>query len=460
MIRKDYPDLVYKHQRAKYKAVVDEIERLHQKGQPVLVGTPSVERNQLVSSMLKRRAIPHEVLNAKNHEREAEIIAKAGQKGAVTIATNLAGRGTDIKLDEGVIEMGGLFVLGTERHEARRIDNQLRGRAGRQGDPGESRFYVALDDDLMRIFGGERIASLMTTLKVPEEVPIESRAVSKAIENAQVKVEGYNFDIRKHLVEYDDVINRQREIIYSRRRQLLGKGEIVDLRSQVLQKLEQQIHQDVAAQTNEQTQQINTDQIAKEFATIVPMTRDQASSLALQLKQKQSAEEIAKYLIGLVNKAYQQRETQLGEEAMRQLERLVMLGTIDRLWMEHIDALDELRLGVGLRGYGQRDPLVEFKNEAYQMFERLLADIDYEIAHRILRVQLIAPIQQEQQAALAKARAEHGSMMTPTAPQAGSAPQPSTQSPQPVVKTEQEKIGRNDPCWCGSGKKFKKCHGA
>jgi preprotein translocase subunit SecA len=422
--RIDHPDRIYKHQRAKWKAIVDDIEEVNKKGQPILIGTTSVENNELLSQLLRRRNIQHEVLNAKNHLREAEIIANAGHKGSVTVATNMAGRGTDIKLGEGVKEMGGLYVIGTERHEARRIDNQLRGRSGRQGDPGESRFYVALDDDLMRIFGGERIAGLMERFKLPDDLPIENGMISKSIENAQQKVEGHNFDIRKHLVEYDDVINKQREIIYKRRRRLLELGD-----------------------ENYDTGDFNLETEIRKKAELVSETLDE------------------------FEKSFESKKKVLNDMGMNELLRYVFLTTIDQLWMDHIDALDELRMGIGLRGYAQREPLVEFKNEGYQMFERLIHSIDSEIVIRFQRIQIQAPDQvpmrrapqvldkaQAQQAAAGKfgGAVARQSQQTTQLQQSAGQSSPARQQ-QPVVKSESEDIGRNELCPCGSGKKWKKC---
>ncbi len=415
MVRKDNADRIFKNQRAKWKAIADEIEEVNKTGQPILVGTTSVENNELVSQLLNRRNVFHEVLNAKNHEREAEIISMAGQRGAVTVATNMAGRGTDIKLGDGIKEMGGLHVIGTERHEARRIDNQLRGRAGRQGDPGSSRFYVGLDDNLMRIFGGDRIAAVMTRFNLPEEMPIENVMVSRSIEGAQHKVEGYNFDIRKHLVEYDDVINKQREIIYKRRRRLLEIGD--------------------------------------------PRFDTQGFSLESEIieKSKTNAEDPEQFLTELTN-----RKQLMGEVQLNELLRYVFLSTIDQLWMEHIDALDELRMGIGLRGYGQREPLVEFKNESYRMFERLISDIDFEIVNRFMKIKVETPeqAQMRQQNILQKAQAKHQEVSTFQ----GNAQQANQQInqavPQVTIKKPEElkELSRNDPCPCGSGKKWKHCH--
>ncbi len=428
--RKDHPDRIYKHQRAKWKAITDDVEETNKKGQPILIGTTSVENNELVSQLLKRRGISHEILNAKNHEREAEIIANAGQQGSVTVATNMAGRGTDIKLGDGVKELGGLYVIGTERHESRRIDNQLRGRAGRQGDPGESRFYVALDDDLMRIFGGDRIASLMEKFNLPDDMPIENPMVSKSIESAQKKVEGHNFDIRKHLVEYDDVINKQREIIYKRRRRLLELGD----------------------------ENYNTGDFSLETEILK--------------KAESYADDFSEF-----EKNFEEKKKALGDKGFNELLRYIFLQTIDQFWMEHIDALDELRTGIGLRGYAQREPLVEFKNEGYAMFERLIQTIDYEIVNRFQKIQIQSIAQAPPtpvSTPLEKLETKHtdagkfGSAVTKQqAPSNLQTSSPSTQpaTSQPIRKSEDEKIGRNDPCPCGATKedgtpiKYKHCHG-
>lgn len=461
VVRIDHPDRVYKNQRAKWKAITDEIEELQKIGQPVLAGTTSVEKNELLSGLLKRRGIPHEVLNAKNHEREAEIVARAGQKGAVTIATNMAGRGTDIKISNEVRELGGLFVIGTERHEARRIDNQLRGRSGRQGDPGASRFYVALDDDLMRIFNGDKIAGLMTRFNLPEDVPIEAGIVSKSIESSQKKVETYNFDIRKHLVEYDDVITKQREIIYERRRRLLLSEETENpqqVKEKILEAFEAYWLQ--LAQNMVTFSEQSSEEVLAEIKAILPLSSDESQAVQQNLENltEHGIDDFVQQLMEYTQNKYTARETEIGTALLRQIERSLMLSTIDMKWMEHIDALDELRYGVRLRAYGQRDPLIEFKNEAFGMFERLLQDIDYTVMSRIFRVQVVQPLVQQEQEVLEDARTEHkqlGQFQVEAQPQQSAAPEQVTH--EPVVKTEQEKIGRNDPCWCGSGKKYKHC---
>jgi len=460
VVRIDHADRVYKNQRAKWKAITDEIEELQKIGQPVLAGTTSVEKNELLSSLLKRKGVEHEVLNAKNHEREAEIVAQAGQKGAVTIATNMAGRGTDIKISDEVRELGGLFVIGTERHEARRIDNQLRGRSGRQGDPGASRFYVALDDDLMRIFNGDKIAGLMTRFNLPEDVPIEAGIVSKSIESSQKKVETHNFDIRKHLVEYDDVINKQREIIYARRRRLLMDEDLESsaVKEKIMQAFETywlQLAQNMVT-FSEQT----AEEVLAEIKAIVPLSSDEARKVQDDLEDltEHGIDDFVQSITEHTHTRYAAREAEIGMSLFRQIERSLMLSTIDVKWMEHIDALDELRYGVRLRAYGQRDPLIEFKNEAFGMFEQLLQDIDYTVMTRIFRVQLVQPLVQQEQELLEDARTEHKQLEQfhiEHQPQQSAAPE--QVSHEPIVKTEQEKIGRNDPCWCGSGKKYKHC---
>jgi len=476
MIRIDYPDVVYKTKRAKYAAVVAEIEKCYQRGQPVLVGTTSIERNEIISKFLTKKGIPHNVLNAKHHEKEAGIIAEAGKKKAVTVATNMAGRGVDIVLggskekrdlrewqaehDE-VVKLGGLHVIGTERHESRRIDNQLRGRAGRQGDPGSSRFFVALDDDIMRLFGGDQIAKLMTMLKLPEDQPIEHPMVSKAIKQAQIKVESFNFDMRKRVVEYDDVMNKQREIIYRKRRELLEEAEKKDsrLKKEILAKMAAEVDNLVAMYAPEGFQSIEFEQIVVRFCEILPLDSQSQARLKTELKKiatRGGAKEISRFLTKMLTEAYEAREKQLTPAVMRQLERLVYLRTIDRLWVDHLDAMDNLREGVGLRGYAQQDPLVEYKKEAFASFERLMEAIDSEVICRIFRVQLNPPpqfhprpiqtnIDQEDQMGLKGPSVQAGPIQSPRA---------SRISPKRTGK----KIGRNDPCWCGSGKKWKKCH--
>ncbi|MFZ5845742.1 MAG: SEC-C metal-binding domain-containing protein, partial [Patescibacteria group bacterium] len=434
--------------------------------------------NEIISEFLKRKGVPHNVLNAKNHLREALIITEAGKRGAVTVATNMAGRGVDIilggskkekweienekeweremkewqKRHEEVVSLGGLHVIGTERHESRRIDNQLRGRSGRQGDPGTSRFYVALEDDIMRLFGGDQVARLMTIFKLPEDVPLEHSMVSKAIEQAQVKVEGFHFDSRKHLVEYDDVLNKQREIVYRRRRKILeGQSQ----KEAILEKISGELAAIVGLSTGEREGSLDRAKIIQEFCAIIPFDDLSQKNLLQQLEQMQRGEEVVEFLTKLTVDMYEAREKQLTGEVMRQVERWVSLGVIDSLWMEHLDAIDDLREGIGLRGYGQRDPLVEYKNEAFTMFERLIATIDSEIVHRIFKVQVqLAPPQQ------VTSDTRHVTSPLPQTP-----PLPSVRQSQANVSGTAvvqpkvtKKLGRNDPCPCGSGKKYKKCH--
>ncbi len=455
--------------------------------------------------------MPHQLLNAKNHEKEAMIIAEAGKKGAVTVATNMAGRGVDIilggatpvkseadftkrhkaweKAHKDVQELGGLYVIGTERHESRRIDNQLRGRAGRQGDPGDSRFFVALEDDIMRLFGGDQVSRLMTLFKLPEDVPLEHGMVSKAIEQAQVKVEGFHFDSRKHLVEYDDVLNKQREIIYKRRKSILEGG---NFKEKIVESLDEQIANILNIYAGDK-QEFEYEKIITEFVSIVPFDEPSQKNLVSQLSQMHSREEIEEFLKTLISDLYNQREKQFGPEIMRQLERWVTLTTIDNLWMDHLDSVDNLREGIGLRGYAQRDPLVEYKNEAFNMFERLIVQIDYETTHRIFKAQIqtanmpnqpMTPtIQANPIRRLPKIGNDllgslvTGSSSKTTVPKPAQgkmndllsslikkdsklvkAAQTQVEKRESLGSEPKAKLGRNDPCWCGSGKKFKKCH--
>jgi len=377
LIRKSLPDRIYKTEQGKFKALIEEIKSRHQRGQPVLVGTRSVEKNEYLGKLLEKEGVPCQILNAKHHEREGEIIAQAGRLGAVTVATNMAGRGVDIILggnppdieeQKKVKELGGLHVIGTERHEARRIDDQLRGRAGRQGDPGSSQFFISLEDDLMRIFGGDRIRSLMETLRIPEDQPIETKMISRAIESAQSKVEGMNFDLRKHVLEYDDVMNKHREVFYRKRREILERAQEGSLKDYIL-----------------------------------------------EIIQKQ----------GFSEKDYQKKEKEIGSENMRQVEKFLCLRILDSFWVEHLENMESLRDSVRLRAYGQKDPLVEYKSEGHKMFRRLLQSIEAVIANSILRAEL--------------------------------KPQSSKLSQQSIQQKKRKKIGRNDPCPCGSNKKYKKC---
>jgi preprotein translocase subunit SecA len=443
MIRSDHPDVVYKNKRAKFKAVVDEISDLHKKGQPLLVGTISIENSELLSELLRRRGIPHHVLNAKHHEKEAEIIAKAGQRGMVTISTNMAGRGTDIVLGEGIAGMGGLHVIGTERHESRRIDNQLRGRSGRQGDPGSSRFFVSLEDDLMRLFGSQRISGMMERLGIEEDTPIEHKLISNAIERAQKKVEEYHFGIRKQVLEFDDVMNKQRETIYSLRRRVLeGK----DLKEKIFEMMEQAASDRVDLHLPEKThvEEWDYEGLIKSVNEMVPVQGLE------QIREVKKREDIKSALFATLKGAYELREQELGPETMREVERLVMLRVIDSAWIEQLHNMDSLREGIGLRGWGGRDPLVEYKIEGYSMFQDMMAGVREEVIGMIMKVQLAGPAAVEEAEMLPKRKAVSYGLP------AGQAGAPGRQGAPPAAR-KSVKVGRNDPCPCGSGKKYKKC---
>ena len=506
MVRADLADRIYKTEIGKFMAVAREVKEKHERGQPVLIGTISIEKNETLGALLDTEGIPHEVLNAKNHEREAQIIAEAGHKGAVTLATNMAGRGVDIilggtpppmmesaddsemavdqttrqlwqKEHEEVVASGGLHVIGTERHESRRIDNQLRGRAGRQGDPGSSQFYVSLDDDLMRIFGSERIKNMMERLGVPEDMPIENRMVSKALESAQHKVEGHNFDIRKHLVEYDDVINKHREVIYGLRRRILEKfsesekGEADILKEEILLMIEQEIEQVVGFHTHlEGDGDWNIPEIIEVLRTIYPVSAktetalkeisrvgsDRALGAAERTKLINTIIEDAKQAYGALRENIRRKIAD--PAAFLSIERSMMLRAIDTLWIEHLEAIDHLRQGIGLRGYGQRDPLVEYKREAYRLFQELLDLIRKQVVYSIYKVSVavdMAPSMQRRNltfSAPAKTMSERSASTDADMPEGGQ----EVSSGGTIRRT---KIGRNEPCPCGSGKKYKKCHG-
>lgn len=500
--RQDMSDAVYKTTSAKLTAVVEEVAHAHKKGQPVLVGTTAIDKNEILSELLKRKGISHAVLNAKNHLKEAEIIAKAGEKGAVTVATNMAGRGVDIVLggdspknEDGstntsskeykewekkngeVKSLGGLYIIGTERHESRRIDNQLRGRAGRQGDPGTTRFFVALDDDIMRLFGGDTIAGLMTRFNMPEDVPLEHPLVSRAIEQAQVKVEGFNFDTRKHLVEYDDVLNKQREIIYALRRKVLeadnleGEGT---LKKDILEKIDSTIETIVVTHdtgVNVSGKSPN-EEIIEEFVTIIPFDDASQKQLLVQLQELHITVDKSSFLKGLAKDIYENREKQLGRDLTRQVERFVMLSVVDTLWMDHLAAVENLRQGIGLRGYGQRDPLVEYKNEAFRMFEQLVGAIDNEIVRRIYKIQVqpqpmshvhnnqpVPPSNNLNDSSVnEKTSIVNSQEEKETDLNASHHFDEASSLGRSIAVNTNKKLGRNDPCWCGSGKKFKKCH--
>ncbi|MFZ5452958.1 MAG: preprotein translocase subunit SecA [Thermodesulfobacteriota bacterium] len=434
MIREDFPDVIYKTRDEKFQAVVEEIKDCHERGQPVLVGTVNIENSELLSRLLKREGIKHEVLNAKHHEKEAEIVAQAGQRGMVTIATNMAGRGTDIVLGKGVTDRGGLHILGTERHESRRIDNQLRGRSGRQGDPGTSRFYLSLEDDLMRIFGSDRIKGIMGRLGMDDGQPIEHRMVSSAIEKAQKRVEGHNFDIRKHLLEYDDVMNKQREVIYAQRRQILS-GE--NLREDILEMAEELVEDLVAEYTGHKVEEEwdlkgLADALFRQFG------------FRPTLKEEMDGE-LQDYLLEKVRERFAAREAEIGPELFAQLQQMVMLQVVDNHWKEHLLSMDHLRDGINLRGYAQQDPLREYQREGYDAFmdliHRIKADSVGALFHLQVEPHRELPVEEERRQAQ-RLSFSHGD--------SGSA--------QPQER-QQKKVGRNDPCPCGSGKKYKKCCG-
>ena len=443
MIRIDYPDQIYKDEKGKFRAVVREIEQLHKEKRPVLVGTVSIEKSEYLSDLLMKKGIPHQVLNAKQHEKEAGIITRAGEPGAVTVATNMAGRGVDIVLGgnpaersekewqqehEKVVEHGGLYVIGTERHEARRIDNQLRGRTGRQGDPGSSRFYVSLEDDIVKRFGGERIKTFMEWAGMDEDTPIENKLVNRSIESSQVRVEGYHFDMRKHLVEYDDVVNKHRELIYGERKKILSG---TDLKANILSMVKEEIQAMVAAHiSGERGIDWDLEGLIADVSTIFPLPPALNVNVLSQLKPKQ----IEDRLIELAEALYEEREKELGSDNMRVLERLVMLRTIDNLWVEHLTAMENMRQDVGLYAMGrQRDPLIIYKSEGYEQFQRLLSTIQHDVVHTIYHVSIV---KREAPVAVAGRGSE-----------------------KQRLKVGGKKIGRNDPCPCGSGKKYKKCCG-
>ncbi len=484
MIRIDNHDVVYKTEEEKFDAVIEEIKDCHERGQPVLVGTVSIEKSERVAEKLKKTGIRHFVLNAKNHEREAEIVAQAGREGAVTISTNMAGRGTDIVLGgnpefmaaaeagtrdpsdpkfqealdkfraqcaaerERVLAAGGLHILGTERHESRRIDNQLRGRSGRQGDPGSSRFYMSLEDDLLRIFGADRLKGLMGKIGMEDGVPIEHRWISRAIENAQKKVEAHNFDIRKHLLEYDDVMNKQREVIYGRRRELLSgaslKDDVLDMCGQLIEDIVA-AHADPEVDPKEWEWKALDDAFFQQFKFHPAIDPDNG---ALDGGAIQTPDDLIEAAEDRVRKAYDQREAEFTAPVMRQIEKIVMLQTLDSLWKDHLLAMDHLKEGIGLRGYAQVNPLVEYQKEGFTMFEALMATMQKDVVEKCFSVQVTRQqdVQQmQEQPKPQKMVMSHGGEAQDTSHQ--------------TVKREADKVGRNDPCPCGSGKKYKRCHG-
>ena len=471
MVRQDEDDLVYRTLKGKFDAVAEEVEDVHKTGQPILVGTVSIENSEYLSDLLKRRGVPHQVLNAKFHEKEAAIVAEAGRLGAVTIATNMAGRGTDIILGgtpEGrdpadwqqehdkVVEAGGLLIIGTERHESRRIDNQLRGRSGRQGDPGTSRFFVSFQDDLMRRFAPDWLPGMLQKLGMDESMPIESGWVTKALENAQTKVEGHNFDIRKHVVEYDDVMNMHRDVIYKERTKVL---EGADMRDNVFGMVEEEIKEIIAANLPGRSEEgWDREALIDEVRSVFNLT----DATAEEVREARGLDEIEAIILDAAEAAYDEREAELGVENTRLLERLLMLQAIDRLWVEHLTAVDEMRQGIGLQAYGSQDPLVSYKREAHDMWTQLLENIRHTVARAIYHVALaqaprpVAPAAQpvrEPVAAGVPAGASAAPMQNLRENRPG-------QEAVAATRANGKKVGRNDPCFCGSGKKYKRCHGA
>ncbi|KKR49123.1 MAG: Protein translocase subunit SecA [Candidatus Magasanikbacteria bacterium GW2011_GWC2_40_17] len=486
MVRRDLSDRIYKNETGKFTAVVREVKERYQKGQPVLIGTISIEKNEALSEALAKEGVPHQILNAKNHEREAEIISQAGRLSAVTLATNMAGRGVDIILGgnpsnpeeaKKVRELGGLHVLGTERHESRRIDNQLRGRSGRQGDPGSSQFYVSLEDDLMRIFGSERIKKMMDFLKIPEDMPIENKMISKSLESAQHKVEGHNFDIRKHLLDYDDVINKHRTVIYKKRREILDeyekekeiilKGEPVEetpetLRGKILDMVEKEIEQFVYYHTAATVGgDWNVKEIIETASTIFILTDAEKAELLKmggttegRLEEAEERTKIIEFLVELSKKRFAEMEKEINNpELALEIKKGILLRAIDTLWVDHLVAIDYLRAGIGLRGYGQRDPLVEYKREAYRLFNELVSLIQKEVVYSIYKVTIgvkLAPSLMQRQ----------GVQLSGAQKEAGTTGGALVRKKEFAEDGSGHKIGRNDSCPCGSGKKYKRCHGA
>ncbi len=440
--RKDLQDVVYRTEAGKFRAVVKDILEAHEKGQPVLVGTVTIDKSEELSRLLKREGVKHQVLNAKYHAQEAEIVALAGQMGAVTIATNMAGRGTDIKLGEGVAELGGLKIIGTERHESRRIDNQLRGRSGRQGDPGESRFYISLEDDLMRLFGSEKTMKVVDAMGMSEDEPIEAGMLTKAIENAQKKVEGNNFAVRKHLLEYDQVMNEQREIIYGERRRVLY-GE--NLRDSMIAMIHAVTDRAVDAHIGDDQlpEEWDMNAFSESISAIIPIGRINIKEDALAQMTKEKLKDSMK---NLGEQLYQLKEKEIGqgqpdgEERMRELERVVMLRVIDQKWMDHIDDMDQMRQGIGLHAYAQRDPLMEYKFTAYDMFEEMSQHIQEDTLKILYRVRIQTEVKREEVAKPMFTNKDDSAVKQPK-------------------KRTAEKVGRNAPCPCGSGKKYKQCCG-
>ena len=435
VIRKDLQDAVYKTKKEKFHAVVQEIEEAHAKGQPVLVGTITIETSELISGMLKRRGIPHKVLNAKFHELEAEIVAEAGRHGAVTIATNMAGRGTDIKLDDDAKAAGGLKIIGTERHESRRIDNQLRGRSGRQGDPGQSQFFISLEDDLLRLFGSEKLMAMFDTLGVPENEQIQHKMLTNAIEKAQMKIESNNFGIRKNLLEYDQVMNEQREIIYAERRRVLDGESMRDvIYKMITDRVENTVDTCISAdQESDEWDLHELNELLIPIIPLKPVTKEDVKGIkANELKHRLKEQAV---------KLYEAKESEFPEpEAVRELERVVLLKVIDRKWMDHIDYMDQLRQGIGFQAYGQRDPLVEYKMAGYDMFDDMIANIQEDTVRLLFHVRIEQKVEREQVAKVTGTNRDESAQRGPK-------------------KREAAKVYPNDPCPCGSGKKYKQCCG-
>lgn len=437
VIRIDHQDVVYKTKREKLNAIIEDIIESHKKGQPVLVGTITIEASEEISQMLKKRGIPHKVLNAKFHELEAEIVAEAGQLGAVTIATNMAGRGTDIKLGEGVVEVGGLKIIGTERHEARRIDNQLRGRAGRQGDPGESRFYISLEDDLMRLFGSERLMNIFNSLGIPEGEQIQHKMLSNAIEKAQKRIESNNFGIRKNLLEYDQVNNEQREVIYSERRKVLNGESMRDtIYRMITDTVEAYVNSCIG--DDQSPSEWDLDELNKQLLPIIPLSPIQLTD---EQKKRMKKNDLLQQLKEEAVKLYEAKEAEFPEvEHIRELERVILLKVIDHKWMDHIDDMDQLRQGIGLQAYGQRQPIVEYKFQGYEMFEAMITAIREDTVKALMHVRVEQKVEREQVAKVTGTNRDDSVANTP-------------------VRRASKKVQPNDPCPCGSGRKYKHCCG-
>ncbi len=452
MVRKDHPDLVYRTEKAKFEAIVQEVETWHKQGRPVLVGTRSIEKSEILSQMLKKRGIPHQVLNAKYHEKEAEIIAQAGRHKMVTIATNMAGRGVDIILggnppdpetQKTVKELNGLHIIGTERHESRRIDNQLRGRSGRQGDPGSTRFYVSLEDELMRLFGSDRISGLLQKFGMDEDIPIEHGLITRAIENAQAKVEGQHFEMRKNVLDYDDVMNQQREVIYSERRKILEGIPLLPHIQEMIKSVIDRITPEYA-HSEMRSEEWDIDGLWKAINEIIPLSSSKLTRSAIEeLKNKgEPTKKIQAAIHEAALQAYKNKENSVGSEVMRDLERHVLLYVIDTKWIDHLRNMDHLREGIGLRAYGQKDPKVEYINEAYEMFESLKSSIEEDTVQYLYQIQVQNPTEE---------------MYEPVYHVTGMNRGEDGETRKPLVR--EQKVGRNEPCPCGSGLKYKKCHG-